>query len=479
MSQDAVEPPTKSTAVVFLLAFLLGALGVHNVYIGRWKRGLVQFLLTVLTFGGGLVITLPWAIVESVLILIGKYNLEPVDEPMDAPVTPEQAESSTREYLFTGLLLAPLVAAIAFTAGLALVAAVLFYVIVGWIWNAITRMFITSVLPIYANVFSGGKKFLIRFSEYQLHPTATRTELFRATRKMSLTAVFVLVFLISLVAQSNIGMVTEGNIPDAAMCQDGTVDLVGFCDEGQGGVADACDSSCVMENSTPGDRIFEAYLSEDILMFMMLSPFLTSLVAPVLVLRYSSLSIVDKKTRSMSPIGEKANDLTNVAAGMGSVVLFFQTAWRIANAALESGNIGQGILFVGSILLTTVALVLVFYPLIWLPMLRFTKAFESHVLHLDNTLMQSKGIEIHELTYSDNELRISPVSSPGQATAQHTPASADVLPEPTPGPVVKDGPSVDVPAQSTDAHGFEWTVHEGVNFYRKAGSNESWTKYEA
>ena len=132
-----------------------------------------------------------------------------------------------------------------------------------------------------------------------------------------------------------------------------------------------------------------------------------------------------------------------------------------------------------SILLTTVALVLVFYPLIWLPMLRFTKAFEGHVLHLDNTLMQSKGIEIHELTYSDNELRISPVSSHGQATAQHTPASADVLPEPTPEPEMKEGPSVDEPAQSTDAHGFEWTVHEGVNFYRKAGSNDPWTEYQS
>ena len=467
--------------MVFLLAFLLGALGVHNVYIGRWKRGLVQFLLTVLTFGGGLVITLPWAIVESFLILIGKYNLEPVVEPMDAPVDPEQAQSSTREYLLTGLLLTPLLAAIPFTAGLILVAAVAFYFVVGYIWNAITKMFITTVLPIYANVFSGGKKFLIRFSEYQLHPTSTRTELFRATRKMSLTAVFVLVFLISLVAQSNIGMVTEGNIPDAMVCQDGSVDLLGLCDEGQGGVADACGSSCVMENSTAGDRIYEAYLSEDILMFMMLSPFLTALVAPVLVLRYSSLSIVDKKTRSMSPIGEKANDLTNVAAGMGSVVLFFQTAWRIANAAVENGNIGQGIMFVGLILLTTVALVLVFYPLIWLPMLRFTKAFEGHVLHLDNTLMQSKGIEIHELTYSDNELRISPVSSHGQSTAHDTPLPKEDLPEPTPEPepAMKEGPSIHEPAQSTDAHGFEWTVHGGVNFYRKAGSNEPWTKYEA
>ena len=479
MKEEAVEPGNKSTVVVFLLAFLLGALGVHNVYIGRWKRGLVQFLLTVLTFGGGLVITIPWALVESMLILLGKYNFEPVETAVGAPTTLDKTESSKREYLLTSLLLAPLLALTAFTAGLAIPAAVVFYVVVGWMWNAITRMFITSVLPIYANVFSGGKKFLIRFSEYQLHPTSTRTELFRATRKMSLTAVFVLVFLISLVAQSNIGMVTEGNIPDAMVCQDGTVDLLGLCDEGQGGVADACDSSCVMENSTPGDRIFEAYLSEDILMFMMLSPFLTALVAPVLVLRYSSLSIVDKKTRSMSPIGEKANDLTNVAAGMGSVVLFFQTAWRIANAAVESGNIGQGIVFVGSILLTTVGLVLVFYPLIWLPMLRFTKAFEGHVLHLDNTLMQSKGIEIHELTYADNELRIAPLSSPNQTTVQHTPLVKEDMLAPTPEPAMKEGPSVDEPAQSTDAHGFEWTVHEGVNFYRKAGSNDPWTEYQS
>ena len=248
----------------------------------------------------------------------------------------------------------------------------MFYVVVGWIWNAITRMFITSVLPIYANVFSGGKKFLIRFSEYQLHPTSTRTELFRATRKMSLTAVFVLVFLISLVAQSNIGMVTEGNI-DARCAKTALWTFLASVMRGKG--------AWLMHAIPPVSwRIqrqgpIEAYLSEDILMFMMLSPFLTALV---LSWCCGTISIVDKKTRSMSPIGEKANDLTNVAAGMGSDgVLFFQTAWRIANAAVESGNIGQGIVFVWSILLTTVGLVLVFYPLIWLPMLRFTVAFDA------------------------------------------------------------------------------------------------------
>ena len=68
-----------------------------------------------------------------------------------------------------------------------------------------------------------------------------------------------------------------------------------------------------------------------------------------LVLKYSSLSIVDKETRSMSPIGEKANDLTNIAAGFGSVVIFFQTAWKISSAAAQDGDMVEGAYFVAMI----------------------------------------------------------------------------------------------------------------------------------
>ena len=44
------------------------------------------------------------------------------------------------------------------------------------------------------------------------------------------------------------------------------------------------------------------------------------------------ISIVDKNTRSMSPIGEKASGYTNVIMGAGSVVLFFQTALEHRNS---------------------------------------------------------------------------------------------------------------------------------------------------
>ena len=39
----------KSQLCYVLLAFFFGVLGVHNFYAGRWKRGLAQLLITLLT----------------------------------------------------------------------------------------------------------------------------------------------------------------------------------------------------------------------------------------------------------------------------------------------------------------------------------------------------------------------------------------------------------------------------------------------
>ncbi|MGB1589572.1 MAG: hypothetical protein ACPHDO_04475, partial [Candidatus Poseidoniaceae archaeon] len=325
--------------------------------------------------------------------------------------------------------------------------------------------------------------------------TSTRPELFRATRKLSITAVFVLFFLISLIAQSNTGMVTEGNIPDAVICDDGTFEISGICDDDS--VGTTCDADCVMENSGAIDRVMEAYSSVEIILILMFSPFITLLIAPILVLRYSSLSIVDKKTRSMSPIGEKANDLTNVGAGFGALVIFFQTAWRISSAAVQDGEVTTGVGYVAMILILTLMFVLMFYPLIWFPMLKFTKAFESHVLKLDNSLVDSKGIEVHQLIYDDNQLRIMPVKNNVPATVQNqipmtqpVPATASsqlppppldtgvaqvaAPPAPLPAPMPASGPSIDTPAQSTDENGYEWVLHEGKNYYRLTASNSPW-----
>jgi len=486
MNQVSTETKQKSRILAFLIAIFLGPLGFHNFYLGRWKRGFIQFGLVFLTVGAGLLITIPWAWIEALGILVGKYSMGPkrqehTDLEQEIAYSQKTEVSARKEYLIATLLLLPLLLLSIPTFGIPLLFAAIFYLFVGGLWNKITKIFIKSILPLYATIFGGGKKFLIRFSEYTMPPTDTRPELFRATRKLSLTAIFVLFFLISLIAQSNLSMVTEGNIPDAVVCDDGTIDLIGICDDGSDGVL--CDSDCVMDNTDAIDRIGEAYTSVEIIAVLLFAPFITILVAPILVLRYSSLSIVDKKTRSMSPIGEKANDLTNVAAGFGSVVLFFQTAWRISSAAAENGNITEGLGFVATILVFTFILVFAFYPLIWLPMLKFTKSFESHVLLLDNSLVESKGIEVHQLTYDNNELRITPVHQSDQSNPPYSeePINNQVQPisiEHVEKPMIDVGPPIDAISNNRDEHGFEWVVHNGDNYYRKSNTTDQWMKYQ-
>lgn len=62
--------PKKATAA--LLALFLGFLGVHNFYLGKTRRGLIQLAITVLTIGYGIVITFPWAVIECIIIASGQ-----------------------------------------------------------------------------------------------------------------------------------------------------------------------------------------------------------------------------------------------------------------------------------------------------------------------------------------------------------------------------------------------------------------------
>jgi TM2 domain-containing membrane protein YozV len=486
MNKVPEEGKPKSKFLVFLIAIFLGPVGIHNFYIGRWKRGFIQFGLVFLTFGAGIVVTIPWAWIEAIGILVGKYSMEPkkreqIVQNQELHHSQKIEISARKEYLIAVLLLLPLLLISIPFSGIPILFAVLFYFLGGGLWNVVTRIFIKSVLPLYATIFSGGKKFLIRFSEYTIPPTQTLPELFRANRKLSVTAILVLFFLISLIAQSNLSMVTEGNIPDAVVCDDGTIDLFGLCDDGSDGVV--CDSDCVLDNTTALTRVGQAYGSWEIYALLFFAPFVTILAAPLLVLKMSSLSIVDKKTRSMSPIGEKATDLTNVAAGAGSFVLFFQTAWRISSAASENGNRIEGFGIVAQILIFTCILVFAFYPFVWLPMLKFTKSFESHVLLLDNSLVESRGIEVHQLTYENNELRIAPVHQTGQQNLFNSeePINNEVQSnslEHVETTLIDHGPPLDAISNNRDEHGFEWIVHEGNNYYRKSGTTGQWMKYE-
>lgn len=183
----------------------------------------------------------------------------------------------------------------------------------------------------------------------------------------------------------------------------------------------------------------------------------------------------------MSPIGEKASGYTNVIMGAGSVVLFFQTALNIARASTDNGDFIQSLQYIGFILFLTLFLVFIFYPLVWLPMLKFTKSFESHVRLLDESLVKSKGIEIHNLTYENNELRISPVKKESLNVDNSIYPNTKI--EEQHKPLIKTVESIIPPhasaiAQKTDQHGYEWfTTVDGKSWYRIQGTTEEWIEF--
>ena len=184
----------------------------------------------------------------------------------------------------------------------------------------------------------------------------------------------------------------------------------------------------------------------------------------------------------MSPIGEKANDLTNIAAGFGAVVLFFQTAWKISSSAVQDGNVMVGAAYVAGILLFTLLLVYIFYPLVWLPIYKFAKSFESHVYNLDNSLVDSKGIEVHQLNYANNGLTITPVQQTNTMDQASVPKSDNVETiqpsiESTNAQQTDSGPSIHTVSENRISMDLR-IVHNGDNYYRKAGTADEWVKYQ-
>ena len=66
----------KSKVAAGLLGIFLGALGVHNFYLGYTGKAVVQLLLTVLSCGALGVISEIWGVIEGIQILTGSINTD-------------------------------------------------------------------------------------------------------------------------------------------------------------------------------------------------------------------------------------------------------------------------------------------------------------------------------------------------------------------------------------------------------------------
>lgn len=76
------HPNAKSKIAAGVLGILVGALGIHNFYLGYTGKGIAQLLITVLTCGYGAFISWIWGLIEGILILTGSITVDGNGVPM-------------------------------------------------------------------------------------------------------------------------------------------------------------------------------------------------------------------------------------------------------------------------------------------------------------------------------------------------------------------------------------------------------------
>lgn len=77
-----VNPNAKSKVAAGILGIFLGALGVHNFYLGYTSKAVTQLLLTVLSCGILSVVSGIWGLVEGIQILAGSITVDAEGVPL-------------------------------------------------------------------------------------------------------------------------------------------------------------------------------------------------------------------------------------------------------------------------------------------------------------------------------------------------------------------------------------------------------------
>ena len=72
----------KSKIAAGILGILLGALGVHNFYLGYTGKAVAQLLITILSCGMLSFASAIWGLIEGILILTGSINTDGEGKPL-------------------------------------------------------------------------------------------------------------------------------------------------------------------------------------------------------------------------------------------------------------------------------------------------------------------------------------------------------------------------------------------------------------
>lgn len=76
------DPNAKSKLAAGLLGIFLGAIGVHNFYLGYTGKAVAQVLITVLSCMTLSFVSGIWGLIEGILILAGNINVDGKGNPL-------------------------------------------------------------------------------------------------------------------------------------------------------------------------------------------------------------------------------------------------------------------------------------------------------------------------------------------------------------------------------------------------------------
>ena len=81
-SSSNSDPNAKSKMAAGLFGIFLGALGVHNFYLGYTGKAVAQLLISVLSCGILSPISAIWGLIEGIMILAGNINKDANDNDL-------------------------------------------------------------------------------------------------------------------------------------------------------------------------------------------------------------------------------------------------------------------------------------------------------------------------------------------------------------------------------------------------------------
>ena len=169
-----------------------------------------------------------------------------------------------------------------------------------------------------------------------------------------------------------------------------------------------CTDGCEIELSAR-DKTWETFVGFNTINVLIFAPYITVIVAPLIVMKYSALAVVDPKKKSIAPIGSKLTDVVNAAMGFGALVIFGKVLYSVSQSAATSEESISGLMISTSFIVAV--MIWFIYPTIWLANAKFAKSHPKLVRNLDSRITRKSNLNVHRLEHNREGLNISSASS--------------------------------------------------------------------